>query len=184
MRWPGIGHHEVHASPERRARRAAHQAQRPVRPRDQMTIRKANANPTKAFFVRMLTRDISLDDCILDLVDNSIDGAWRNSGQQPSSLAVDSGLHDYRVALEISECHFAIADNCGGITLDDAVDYAFTFGRREEQERGEYTVGVYGIGMKRAVFKLGNDIQINSTYAVNGAFESFLVPISVDTNPT
>lgn len=36
---------------------------------------KATAFPTKAFFVRMITRDISLEDCILDLIDNSVDGA-------------------------------------------------------------------------------------------------------------
>lgn len=149
-------------------------------PGDAMTIRKANANPTKAFFVRMLTRDISLDDCILDLVDNSVDGAWRTSGQTPSTLTVDTSLHAYRVDLCLSERSFSISDNCGGISLDDAADYAFTFGRREEQERGEYTVGVYGIGMKRAVFKLGKDIRINSTYAPNGRLESFVVPISVD----
>ena len=44
-----------------------------------MTSLKADASPTKAFFVRMLTRDISLDDCILDLVDRSAD-AIRYSG--------------------------------------------------------------------------------------------------------
>ena len=34
--------------------------------------KRADANPTKAFFVRMITRDITLEDCIFDLVDNSI----------------------------------------------------------------------------------------------------------------
>lgn len=38
---------------------------------------KAQACPTKQFFVSMLTRDISLDDAILDLVDNCLDGALR-----------------------------------------------------------------------------------------------------------
>lgn len=38
---------------------------------------KAAANPTKAFFVRMITRDISLADCILDLIDNNHDEAKR-----------------------------------------------------------------------------------------------------------
>ena len=38
-----------------------------------MTELKANALPRKRFFVEMFTRDISLMDCILDLIDNSID---------------------------------------------------------------------------------------------------------------
>lgn len=33
--------------------------------------------PTKELFVDVLTRDISLDDAVLDLVDNCIDGAKR-----------------------------------------------------------------------------------------------------------
>ena len=37
----------------------------------------AKAVPTKQFFVSMLTRDISLDDAILDLIDNCLDGALR-----------------------------------------------------------------------------------------------------------
>jgi hypothetical protein len=35
------------------------------------------ADATKDFFVNMLTRDILLHDCVLDLADNSIDGANR-----------------------------------------------------------------------------------------------------------
>jgi len=37
-----------------------------------------DASPTKDFFVSMLTRDISLDDAILDLLDNCVDGILRN----------------------------------------------------------------------------------------------------------
>jgi hypothetical protein len=33
----------------------------------------AKAYPSKAFFIEMLTRDITLSDCILDLLDNSVD---------------------------------------------------------------------------------------------------------------
>ena len=145
-----------------------------------MPIRTAKANPSKAFFVRMLTRDISLDDCILDLVDNSVDGAWKTSGQHPTALTVDSSLQDYYIKIQISEEAFSISDNCGGIDLDDAAEYAFAFGRREEQPREDYAVGVYGIGMKRAVFKMGRDVGISSTFRENGNLASFSVPIEVD----
>lgn len=37
----------------------------------------ARVVPTRQFFVSMLTRDISLDDAILDLLDNCLDGAMR-----------------------------------------------------------------------------------------------------------
>ena len=36
-----------------------------------------DASPVKSFFVTMLTRDISLSDAILDLLDNCVDGILR-----------------------------------------------------------------------------------------------------------
>lgn len=145
-----------------------------------MSIARADANPTKSFFVRMLTRDISLDDCILDLVDNSIDGAWEQSGDRPR-LERSTRLQQYWVAVEIQKDHFVIEDNCGGITLDEAEHYAFTFGRRDLAAATEhFSVGVYGIGMKRAIFKIGNVTRILSTYSANDDIESFAVPINVE----
>ncbi|MCX6645098.1 MAG: hypothetical protein NTY09_01875 [bacterium] len=38
-----------------------------------MQQKYASAKPRKQFFVQMFTRDISLEDCILDLIDNSFD---------------------------------------------------------------------------------------------------------------
>jgi hypothetical protein len=138
---------------------------------------RANAHPTKAFFVRMLIRDISLEDCILDLIDNSIDAAWRSVTAEPTTLKVSTELSKFRIDLEIDSEHFAISDNCGGITLDDAVNYAFTFGREGTSSSDDYTIGVYGIGMKRAVFKLGNEVAVTSSPREG---ESFVVPINVD----
>ncbi|KRE63763.1 ATP-binding protein [Nostocoides sp. Soil756] len=146
-----------------------------------MTLRRdrATAKPSKEFFVRMLTRDISLEDCILDLVDNSIDGAWEKSGYEPTELRSDSALSTYHIKIRFSDDDFSIVDNCGGITLDNAADYAFTFGRRHDQTPDDFSVGVYGIGMKRAVFKLGDLIEVRSTYVDGRRTESFRVPINV-----
>ncbi|HWL41508.1 MAG TPA: ATP-binding protein [Ilumatobacter sp.] len=144
-----------------------------------MTITKANARPSKDFFVSMLTRDISLEDCILDLIDNSIDAAWKASGERPRTLVVDSALADYEVTIAMSEDAFTIEDNCTGITLDDAANYAFTFGRARGDDPDDYSVGVYGIGMKRAIFKLGSEIEIHSTYAEDDVLTAFKVPIDV-----
>jgi hypothetical protein len=65
-----------------------------------MTIQlptKAEANPTKAFFVRMITRDISLADCILDLIDNSVDAAWQREGAKPNIFSNTTDLSAFRV---------------------------------------------------------------------------------------
>ncbi len=147
-----------------------------------MELGRANAEPTKAFFVRMLTRDISLEDCILDLIDNSVDSAWRSSGDRPSSFDESGSLETYQIEVEFTRGFFSITDNCGGLSLDDAANYAFTFGRRDddvEKEDEAFSVGVYGIGMKRAIFKLGNEILITSTVDPKDDNGSFRVPINV-----
>ena len=156
-----------------------------------MALGTASAAPTKEFFVRTLIRDISLDDCVLDLVDNSIDSA-RNSvdrasddGEErthPYQLAITGELAHFEIDLTINEDEFLITDNCGGITFDDAVESAFTFGRLTEEQYDDWSVGVYGIGMKRAIFKLGEYIEIISTHSEpeeSEQPESFAVQINV-----
>ncbi|HKN22538.1 MAG TPA: ATP-binding protein [Terracidiphilus sp.] len=142
---------------------------------------KAHAYPTKEFFVKMLTRDLALSDCILDLIDNSVDGAWRSMGGGPTELKQDDGLSRFSIAISVGPNGFSIEDNCGGMNLDDAVNYAFSFGKPEEYKRDPYSIGAYGIGMKRAIFKLGAHIRIRSTYrASGGEREAFAVPIDVN----
>ena len=145
-------------------------------------VPKASANPTKAFFVSMMTRDITLEDCILDLIDNSIDAAWRGTG--PRSLALDDGkdLSPYKIEIVIKDNEFKMVDNCGGLTIENAMQHAFSFGRGESNIGDRYSIGVYGIGMKRAAFKIGTRIRIHSTYKDdNDKRHGFVVPIDVNT---
>ena len=84
-----------------------------------------NGAPTKRFFVSMLPRDIELDDAILDLVDNSVDGAMR---REKANLKDDQPYEGYHCELRISETEFVVEDNCGGIP-DDYLEGAFRLGR-------------------------------------------------------
>lgn len=129
----------------------------------------------------MITRDISLEDCILDLIDNSVDGAWRCEGSRPAGLADQADLSRYEIRISATEDAFSISDNCGGMTLDDAINHAFSFGRGALDAHDDFSIGVYGIGMKRAVFKIGGDIKVYSTYQdkTTKRRESFVVPIEV-----
>lgn len=139
----------------------------------------ADASPTKDFFVDMLTRDISIEDCILDLVDNCLDGARRKSRAGPETSGEDSGPR-YRgsyAKLTISRDRFEIRDNCGGISIDKAKDYAFHFGKpRGPSPHDDSLIGLYGIGMKRAILKLGRKIDIHSSTSD----EAFRCAIDVD----
>ena len=131
---------------------------------------QAQASPTKQFFVAMLTRDIGLADAILDLLDNCLDGAMRLA----SGGAVDYAKHF--VKIEIAGDHFLIADNCGGIPREVAKNYAFKMGREPDDDRDSdaETIGMYGVGMKRAIFKMGRNALVRTRHGD----DTFEVPIT------
>src|SRR5580692_4252845 len=114
----------------------------------------ADASPTRWFFVDMLTRDISLQDCILDLIDNCLDGARRSMDGGTAKTLPANAYEDYSCSVTLSRARFEIKDNCGGIPIDIAEKYAFRFGRDPKAPKDKYGVGIYGIGMKRAIFKI------------------------------
>jgi hypothetical protein len=133
-----------------------------------------DARPTKRFFVRMLVRDIELIPAIVDLIDNSVDGAKRlaakaASGKSRKSTASKRGasgkspkVSNHRIDIKLDANSFVIEDNCGGIELDRAINYAFRFGRPDDIEPLEGEVGQFGVGMKRALFKLGEHFVVDS----------------------
>jgi hypothetical protein len=144
---------------------------------------EADARPTKKFFITNLTRDLTLEDAILDLVDNSVDSYARTRGidVSPALLAEDTTRKPRRTAhaspliqIELKPNKFSITDRCGGIDLKHAESFVFRFGRTGEGYPGY--LGVYGIGLKRAIFKLGRHIVIES----HTKKEGFRIEIKVD----
>ena len=123
-----------------------------------------DAEPTKRFFMEMLTRDIELSDAILDLIDNCIDGVHRIT--QDKTQNNKSPYNGFFCELKVSKNEFSIKDNCGGIPLTVAKEYAFKLGRDNQNmvDKNIATVGMYGIGMKRAIFKIGNSAEVISRH--------------------
>ncbi|MCX6049952.1 MAG: ATP-binding protein [Chloroflexi bacterium] len=125
-----------------------------------MTI--VDASPTKRFFVSMLTRDIALIDAILDLLDNCIDGILR---KHKGVLNNNRPYEGYWAKIIATPELFSIIDNCGGIPKDIAEKSAFRLGRVDgELDSDLPTVGMYGIGMKRALFKMGKRSVVRSQH--------------------
>ncbi len=134
-----------------------------------------DAYPLKQFFIEMFTRDIALEDCILDLVDNSMDALLRirQIDIENEILAFGTGGPVARrprahIRLDYSDKHFQIVDNCGGIRYEDAAHEVFCFGHHADAPKGR--LGVYGIGLKRAIFKIGNRIEVES-HTEDGGFK-------------
>src|SRR5262249_48789754 len=117
------------------------------------------------------TRDIELAPAIIDLVDNSIDGAKR---VRPSEG--DDRFDGLSVEMRLDLEGFEILDTCGGFSREHAAKYAFKFGRHPEQKDAPGEVGQSGVGMKRAIFKLGRKFTVASK--TNG--DSWKVAVDVD----
>ncbi|NEQ97968.1 MAG: ATP-binding protein [Cyanothece sp. SIO2G6] len=142
---------------------------------DMSETSSASAKPTKNFFVEMLTRDISLEDAILDLLDNCVDGVQRSA----EGVDSDQPYSGYWAEISFSNEGFKIEDNCGGIPIHIARKYAFRLGRppeMDDEDRNKFTIGTYGIGMKRAIFKMGMD----ATVCAQTKEDSFSVAITSD----
>jgi hypothetical protein len=138
----------------------------------------AKATPRKEFFIEMFTRDITLEACILDLIDNSIDALIRRDRIDTSKI-LDPKKHQRGhasggtlplIAVKFDNKQFSIEDNCGGITVEEAEDDAFNFGHAPNHDAASTgrRLGAYGIGLKRALFKIGRHFEIVSRTATEG----------------
>ena len=132
--------------------------------------KKVDASPTKGFFIYMLTRDIDVRPAIVELIDNSIDGAKK--------IRKNKEYKGLFIKINMSQDRFIIEDNCGGIDIETAQKYAFQFGRSSDRESDSsgYFTGIFGIGMKRALFKLGKKFEVISKTST----EYFDLKVDVD----
>ena len=98
-------------------------------------------------------------------MDNCIDGILRSKGYNPRT---NKPYANFWAKLEFTAKEFTIVDNCGGISRDLAEERAFMMGKPTlkpgERDPGSElpTVGMYGIGMKRAIFKIGRYCEVRS----------------------
>jgi len=113
-------------------------------------VENVTFSPTKKLFIDVLTRDISISECILDLLDNCVDSYTRNH------------IHETReVKLSFTPESFLITDSCGGIPKTDFLNEVFRFGATSYSDNVS-TIGVWGIGLKRSIFKLGKIIDFET----------------------
>lgn len=110
-----------------------------------------DSSPSKEFFINMITKDVTVESCILDLIDNSIDSHKKKKKNQTSEIDI---------CFSTEKDFFSINDNCGGMTKEIAQNKAFRFGNSEIRVDG--TLGMYGIGMKRSIFKIGKNFLVES----------------------
>ncbi len=136
---------------------------------------RADASPEKRLFVSLLTRDIPLVAAFLDLIDNSINAAVEpissrllTAGDYLELFEDQTVIPAVEIRLNVSEKSVEITDNAAGIDANTAANYVFKFGRGAVGHHEGDRLSVYGIGLKRAIFKLGNSIIMTSEHVKGG----------------
>jgi hypothetical protein len=136
----------------------------------------ADASAEKRLFIELLTRDIPLVAAFLDLIDNSINAALEPYSARLTSaadylalFADENIVPSVTISLTASGASVAITDTAAGISAQTAQNDVFKFGRGPGDSREGDRLSVYGIGLKRAMFKLGNKISMRSDH-VDGGF--------------
>ena len=132
----------------------------------------ASAQAEKRLFISLMTRDISLVAAILDLIDNSINSALIEQNlilDKPKKyldlLTKKAANNIPTIDIEFSDDNFTITDSCGGISMKMAQRHVFRFGRPTDKDDNDRDIlSVYGIGLKRAMFKIGNVINLTSSH--------------------
>lgn len=127
---------------------------------------------TKQFLIEIITRDIQIMDAILELVDNSLDRAIsKHNFDITKSLTEDylinaNGSGEINIDLKISKEEFSIEDNSGGISKQLMENEVFVFGNPKQNDY--MGLSAFGIGMKRAFFKLGKWIELRTKTEEDG----------------
>ncbi len=112
-----------------------------------------DATPSKRTFLSIIA-DYDLNRSICELVDNALD-VWVKTGRV-KDIAV-------KVSLETSQQSISVEDNAGGVPRAE-LQYVVAPGESGTDPTDE-TIGIFGVGTKRAVVALAQDIKIRTRFA-------------------
>lgn len=128
------------------------------------------------YIIKGLTSDVTTIECIYDLIDNSIDAA-RNTllknDTKKDKFGLPASYDGYEIKIFINNKHVTIHDNCSGIDEQTLSKKTFTIGSRSQHP---YGIGHYGVGLNRAIFKLGRQ----ATLKTDDGIDQFSLTFSED----
>lgn len=108
----------------------------------------SNDGFTKKFGIDNLIRNVTFADAICFLIENSIDAAEKASELNPSK--------EYHIDLQLYDDRIFIEDDCVGMCLADAEEFLLKIQKKHKFD------DKCGEGLKKAIFVLGNEIEIKS----------------------
>jgi len=107
-----------------------------------------NAVPSKRIY-RSIIADYDVNTAIAELIDNVIDSRKRKRIKRRTNVSLHFDTEDQSIT---------IIDNAGGVAKGD-LDKLITPGASLDAGEGN-TIGIFGVGSKRAVVALARDIKI------------------------
>lgn len=122
-------------------------------------VGKLDAVPSKRLFLSIIA-DYDLNRSICELVDNGLD-VWVRAGRV-GPIAID-------VEVNLDQKTISVRDNAGGLPRTE-LRYIVGPGQTGSSDYDE-TIGIFGVGTKRAVVALAQDIRITTRHKNAATFE-------------
>ncbi len=121
---------------------------------------ETDISPEKTFFFKQLTQDITIEEAVLELIDTFIEWLMYYTNRGVS-------IQNPNIKVNISKDGFSIESNYPG-PPPEMVGDLLKIGK--SVDKGCCRLGAYGLGTKRALFKLGRKISLETD---NGEKYSF-----------
>lgn len=115
-------------------------------------IKDIEATPSKRLYLSIIA-DYHLELALCELIDNAIDNWIFNN--RPRNLVI-------AITLDYQRQTIVVSDNSGGIKEDD-LQLIVSPGQTREKDHNEI-IGVFGVGSKRAVIALAEEVKIFSRH--------------------
>ncbi len=122
-------------------------------------VDRINATPSKRLFLSIIA-DYDLNRSICELVDNGLD-VWVRGGRA-KAVSINITLDEVQQSIQVS-------DDAGGVAK---AELPFIVGPGlTATNPADETIGLFGVGTKRAVVALAQDIRIKTRHSTDKSFE-------------
>jgi hypothetical protein len=117
-----------------------------------------DATPSKRVFLSIMA-DYDLNTAICELIDNALDIWMLNGKKDLIKINIETDLNQQRII---------VSDNAGGVS-EEELEVLVSPGRSTNDNTQEI-IGIFGVGTKRAVIALSQDIKITTRHNDNQTF--------------
>lgn len=123
------------------------------------TALEVQFQPAPAYLFDYLTADVQTAECIFDLIDNSIDAARGAMLRKADGDRMPDSYAGFRIEVTLGSDAVIINDNCSGMTEETFSKLAFRAGEKSQHPFG---IGHFGVGLKRAILKIGDRCTVET----------------------